>query len=223
MVYLTKTGGFNRDNILVISSLLLSFTEVSSRFISDDGVFFHIRLARESGIGLKWKQCCFCCREKSIAKGNCPVLQFNVGYFIRYIWRLFDVLGRLLILSLVWIVLGGQYVIIIFLIDTFVIIAFILLHSNTASTDMLTFLIASYVKGKNFSKGFKSMDFVMKFCIIWRMVENIVQLAVVTFFLLTNGGPFTQIIKCYFCDENAWTFLINNDDTRFGESMFPFL
>ena len=81
---------------LVFASLIFSIVSVAGRFIADDKVFFDEKKAKNLGIGFKEDSC-----------GGWG-LTWNWGFVVRYLWRLSDVIARVMILSFIWIVFGGE-------------------------------------------------------------------------------------------------------------------
>ena len=77
-----------RDNILLHLSWFFSFATLSSRIISDDTIIF----------ADEWQEIKFNLEE-------CPVI--NKKYVARALFRISDVIGRILLLCITWIGING--------------------------------------------------------------------------------------------------------------------
>ena len=85
--------------LLIVASLIASILSISTKMISQDGNLLSrdgILIAKNNGCKIKL----ICIDNKCSCNGN------NL-YFIRVFWRIFTILNRFIILSLIWTVLGG--------------------------------------------------------------------------------------------------------------------
>ena len=87
LLFIIKTQQFNS---IVVVSLIFSILSLSNKVISDDSVYFD----EDSGKTLTYKN-------------KQDEANISTEYIRRVIWRVFDVLYRLSILVLIWVVMGG--------------------------------------------------------------------------------------------------------------------
>ena len=106
---------------LVFASLVFSIISVAGRFIADDKVFFDEKRAQSLGFGFAVDDEAYC--------GGWG-LTWNWGYVVRYLWRLSDVIARVMILSFIWIVFGGEICGILFGLEALIMILVIVCSSD---------------------------------------------------------------------------------------------
>eukprot|EP01083_Nonionella_stella_P021578 59810_1 len=168
-IFLVKTQTFSSSPV-VVASLMFSLWSIISKITSDDKV---IAIQHAKHLSIHLKSC-----------KSCSPSCVSWTFILRYLWRIGDVSSRILIVTLLWLVLGGAALSIILATESIIILT---ISAKTKRTEFLFGMVATVV-----SKSSAAAKRISAGLMLYRCVTNLIFMSIITSILYSSN-------KCWKC------------------------